>query len=87
MWEDPGFVMIETAMCNTFIISSNCPNGPKEFIKNDKCGLLFESNNLNSLKEKFDYFIAMPKMQIIEKKIEAKKIKRIYNLFAHTKTK
>ena len=84
LWEDPGFVMIESAMCNTFIISSNCPNGPKEFIKNDKCGLLFESNNLNSLKEKFDYFIAMPKMQIIEKKIEAKKKSKEYTIFSHT---
>ena len=31
LWEDPGFVIIEAAMCNLFIISSNCKNGPSEF--------------------------------------------------------
>ena len=30
LWEDPGFVLIE-AMCNLFIISSDCKNGPVEF--------------------------------------------------------
>lgn len=84
LWEDPGFVMIESAMCNTFIISSNCPNGPREFIKNDRRGLLFESNNLSSLVEKFDYFIDLPKEQIIKKKIEAKKKTKDYTIFSHT---
>ena len=33
--------MIEAAMSNTFIISSDCPNGPEEFINNaKKLGLL-----------------------------------------------
>ena len=36
LWEDPGFVLIEAAMNNLFIISSNCKNGPEEFLKMDK---------------------------------------------------
>jgi glycosyltransferase involved in cell wall biosynthesis len=32
LWEDPGFVLIEAAFCNLFIISSNCKNGPTEFL-------------------------------------------------------
>ena len=78
------FVMIESAMCNTFIISSNCPNGPREFIKNDRRGLLFGSNNLSSLVEKFDYFIDLSKEQII-KKIEAKKKQKITQFFSYRK--
>ena len=31
LWEDPGFVLIEAAISNTFIISSDCKNGPREF--------------------------------------------------------
>ena len=31
-WEDPGFVLIESAATQTTIISSNCKNGPKEFL-------------------------------------------------------
>ena len=33
LWEDPGAVMIESAYCNKIVISSNCPNGPEEFLK------------------------------------------------------
>ena len=28
--------MIEAAICNSYIISSDCPNGPKEFLNNGK---------------------------------------------------
>ena len=35
LWEDPGFVLIEAAINNTSIISSNCDNGPKDFLKNN----------------------------------------------------
>ena len=45
LWEEVGFVMIEAAFCNSYIISSDCPNGPKEFLNNGKNGILF-SNNL-----------------------------------------
>ena len=50
LWEDPGFVMIEAAAINTFVISSDCPSGPVEFISNDG-GLLFENGNEESLKK------------------------------------
>ena len=41
LWEEVGFVMIEAAICNSYIISSDCPNGPKEFLNNGKNGILF----------------------------------------------
>ena len=43
LWEDPGFVLIEAAACNLFIISSDCKNGPREFLDNGKNGILYES--------------------------------------------
>ena len=30
-WEEMGFVIIEAAFSNLYLISSDCPNGPKEF--------------------------------------------------------
>ena len=60
--------MIESAMSNTFIISSNCPNGPKEFIKNDDAGILFESNDIKSLEEKFEQFMNLSNREIFKKK-------------------
>ena len=59
LWEDPGFVMIEAAINETFILSSNCPNGPKEFVEDDKAGILFESNNIESFVENFDKMIQL----------------------------
>ena len=36
LWEEVGFVMVEAALSNLFIISSNCPNGPSEFLNYGK---------------------------------------------------
>ncbi len=57
LWEDPGFVIIESAFCGAPIISSDCENGPKEIIPNKDFGYLFKSNNLQSLIEKLREFL------------------------------
>ena len=54
LWEDPGAVMVEAAFCNRIVLSSNCKNGPKEFLMNNKAGYLFESNDLDSLMKAFN---------------------------------
>ncbi len=59
LWEDPGFVLIEAAINETFILSSDCPNGPKEFIEENKAGILFESNNIESFLENFDKMLKL----------------------------
>ena len=51
LWEDPGFVLIEAAFCNLFIISSDCKNGPKEILLNGKGGILFKKNKKNELSD------------------------------------
>ena len=50
LWEDPGFVIIEAALSNLSIISSNCKNGPLEFLLKGEAGILFENNKENELK-------------------------------------
>ena len=72
LWEDPGFVMIEAAACNTFIISSDCLNGPREFVGSDN-GILFSNNNIKSLEKSILKFIGMSNYEIKKKKINAKK--------------
>ena len=77
--------MIESAACNTIVISSNCPSGPKEFIGIDR-GFLFENNNLNDLIKKYYQLKNLDenKKQLI--KINAKKESIKYTLFHHYKT-
>ena len=52
IWEEVGFVIVEASFCNTFVISSDCKNGPEEFLKNGEAGLIFKSNIKGKLLEK-----------------------------------
>ena len=85
LWEDPGAVMIEAAFCNTTIISSNCPNGPSEFISNNQGGYLFENNNLSSLENSLELLLNETPEQIYNKKIFAKIKSKNYTCFNHYK--
>ena len=51
LWEEVGFVMVEAALSNLFIISSNCPNGPSEFLNYGKNGILYENNKSGELEK------------------------------------
>ena len=83
LWEDPGFVIVEAALSNVPIISSNCPNGPEEII--EKNGYLFQNNNLESLLKKFDEFLNTNQDSInINKLILKKRIKK-FSMFHHYK--
>ena len=64
LWEDPGFVMIESSALKKIVISSNCPSGPKEFFNNGKTGFLFKNNNVESLINIFDKFMKSKKTKI-----------------------
>jgi len=82
LWEDPGFVIIEAAFSNLFVISSNCPNGPKEFLENGEAGYLFQSNKKDELKNKIKDFVKEEK-NLKKFKIKAKKNSSNYSLFRH----
>ena len=57
LWEDPGAVMIEASYCNKNVISSNCPNGPEEFLSSDSGNYLFINNDVVSLISKINSFL------------------------------
>ena len=81
LWEDPGFVIIEAAFCRKIVFSSNCLTGPREIIKNDHNGFLFESNNIKSFLQNFDKLINRKK----DKHILLNNLKYIkkFTLFNH----
>lgn len=86
LWEDPGFIMIEAAAAGTPIITSNCPNGPKEFIGKDETGFIFDTNNNDSFRKVLDNFIGSSNDSIYNKLIAAKKRAKIYTCL-HNSTK
>ena len=51
-------VLIEALICNKFVISSNCPTGPKEILANESCGKLFEVGNYEELANLLEKYIS-----------------------------
>ena len=85
LWEEPGIVMIESAYNNCFIISSDCKNGPSEFLDNGKGGLLFKNNSKGALYEKILEFENMNETEKKKKIIFSKKKSKMYSLVSHYK--
>ena len=85
LWEEVGFVIVEAAISNTFIISSDCPNGPTEFLDNGNAGLLFKSNRTGELSKNLKLFID-DKINFMKKRKNAKKNSIKYTKLRHFKT-
>lgn len=82
LWEDPGFVLVEAGYNNCQVISSNCPNGPKEIIGNDG-GYLFESNSKKSFIDVVKKYVADTEENKKLKKIILKKRIKNFSSFQH----
>ena len=62
-------VLIEAQLNKKFIISTDCPSGPKEILLNGKAGYLFRNENMNDLKKKINnYQKNMNKRNILKKR-------------------
>ena len=84
LWEELGFVIAEAALNNLFIISSDCPNGPKEFLNYGKNGIIYNTNKENSLLNALVNFSDLKNHK--EKIINAKKNCSKYTKFNHHKS-
>ena len=83
IWEEVGFVIVEASFCNTFVISSDCKNGPEEFLKNGEAGLIFKSNIKGKLLEKLMEYKKLDKNEIFKKKLLAKNNCTNFTMFNH----
>ena len=64
--------MVEAALTNLFIISSNCPNGPTEFLSEGKYGILFKNNVKGELSSSLTKYTNLKNIK--KHKFEVKKI-------------
>jgi len=80
LWEEVGFVLVEAALSNLVVISSDCPNGPKEFLSNGDAGFLYKSNKKGELKRILDDII---NEDTLKKTILAKRNSLSYTRFRH----
>ncbi len=82
-WEDPGFVIIEAAYLRNSIISSNCPNGPKEILADGKGGYLFENNKLYDFVDKIKEYLNDNEKSVFFKKKNTLSNVKNYTCFRH----
>ena len=83
LWEDPGFTLIESGYLNIPVISSDCPNGPREILDNGNNGYIFETNNLSSFNLIFDKFLNEDVQKQNQRKIKLKILTKKFTLFSH----
>ena len=67
-YEGSPNVLIEAISMKKIVISSNCPTGPKEILKNGKAGYLFKTSNFEDLSKKIV-------TSFVNKKLSQEKIK------------
>ena len=83
LWEDPGFVLIEAAMNNTIILSSDCDTGPKELLKDKINSFVFQSNNKKSFINSFKNLIKSNEIEKLNIKKKMKKDIKKFTLINH----
>lgn len=63
-------VLIEAQLNKKFIISANCPTGPKEILLNGKAGYLFKNDDINDLKKKINDYLTKKNENVVSNKIQ-----------------
>ena len=69
-------------MSDCIVLSSNCPNGPKEILEK-KNGLLFNNNSESDFLNKFNQLINLSHSEKNIIKINAKKKVQNFSIFRH----
>ena len=73
-WEEPGHSILEAGYLNLPIITSDCPNGPKELYFNKFNSFVFKNNDINDLKKKIAEYESLNEKTIKNIKVEMKKL-------------
>ena len=83
LWEEVGFVIVEASINNLFIIASDCPNGPRDFLNQGENGILFKNNAPGELLNSFLRFNELSLEKKFDDKLKLKKNAKIYTKFNH----
>ena len=69
-------VLLEALALKKFIISTNCPTGPKEILDNGKGGLLFKVGDYSELSKKIIFYSKQKKKMYEKKKFAISRLDR-----------
>ena len=85
LWEEPGHAILEAGYLNKLIISSNCPNGPREILINNFNALKYESGDIQELSNILKLIIDNKIENEIYLKTNMKKLVKTYSKFMFAK--
>lgn len=85
LWEEPGHAILEAGYLNKMIISSNCPNGPREILINNFNALKYESGDIQKLSSILKLIIDNKVENEIYLKTNMKKLVKTYSKFMFAK--
>jgi len=84
LWEDPGFVLVEASFTRTFVITSDCKNGPEEIIKKNNAGFVYHMNDEDDFIEKYKKFKNSTESNLISLKKRALIKSKEFSIFNHS---
>lgn len=58
-----GMVLVEAMICETLVIATDCPVGPREILENGKNGILVEPENIKQLADKIEIYLLNKKLR------------------------
>ena len=82
LWEEPGHAILEAGYLNKLIISSDCPNGPKEILKDNINAIKYRSGDYHRLAEIIYSLLGGDIKNELTLKLNMKKIIKNYTMIS-----
>ncbi len=60
LWEGFGHVIVESMVCGTPVLATDCPHGPREILEDGKYGWLVNINDHHAMAKKLEELILNP---------------------------
>ena len=86
LWEEPGHTLIEAGYLNLPILTSNCPNGPDEIIRENYNGFKYKLGNVEDMVKNINKINHLKNDELLKIKINMKKTISSYTKFKFSKS-
>jgi glycosyltransferase involved in cell wall biosynthesis len=81
LWEEPGHTLIEAGYLNVPIVTTDCPNGPKEIIIDGFNGFKYQQGNINDFLLKINKVNSLERSELYKILVNMKKTTKNFTKF------
>ena len=85
LWEEPGHTLIEAGYLNIPILTTDCPNGPKEIIIDGFNGFKYQQGNISDFVFKINHINLLERSELTKIIINMKKTTKNFTQFRFIK--